>query len=240
MKLMIGMPVQDNVPGAAFNHHIAVIVEASKLMTKKYPEADPESGNLFTLTPVGLSPHDTARWLITKAAMDMNCERLFMMDDDTITPRGGITKLMEEMDNRQCAAISGFYLRRGYPYTPVWSATNPTDKKLYQVDADQGVHEIFSSGLGCCLIDLKWCRENIKDPWYKMKQTEHNTEITDDCVFFDAIRAAGGTLLGDADVQCPHVGRAEFITRESASFLRGYGESLEKLGLVKSLKGGLL
>lgn len=231
MKLGIGMPIVEDVPGEAFGHHIATFVEAAKNYSVGKAE-DGSENQVFSITPVGLAPHDTARLKIYQLANEQNCDRLFMMDDDTITPRGGLVELMRTMNETKCVAVSGFYLRRGNPYTSVWTV-QASDGKIYQTDADSGVHEIFSSGLGCCLIDLEWCRKNLDGDLFLQKQEAGRTIISDDMSFFENIRNKGGKLLGNANVQCVHVGRRELITRETATDLRKYAQILDDCGLSK-------
>lgn len=221
MKLAIGMPIQDDVPGECYGYHLKTVIEAYALLG---------TGNLVSITPVGVSPHDAARMTIVDEARKNKCDRLFFMDDDTITPIGGITRLMKVMDERNAVAVSGFYLMRGNPYVPVWCKEQ--DGQMFKVDANSGVHEIHYSGLGCCLLDLNWLDENVPQPWFQMKQENGRTTITDDVVLFEAIRKAGGLILGDASLQCPHVGRREFIHRSNADALRNSAEILKTQGLV--------
>lgn len=217
MKLAIGLPIQDNVPGEAFGWHVSAVVEAVKYMEKA-------GGEAITIFPVGISPHDAARDAIVTAAIKAECNRLFFIDDDTITPRGGFAELMRVMDEKACAAVSGFYLRRGNPYTPVWSCER--DGEWFNVDANAGVHEIHMTGLGCCLLDLDWLVANVPQPWFKMKQGARSTIITDDITLFEAIRKSNGKIYGDASVQCPHIGRREFICRETGDALRNVHSAL--------------
>ena len=215
MKLAIGLGLQDSVPGEAFSAHVHTIIEAQELVSPGKDDA-----NVLLITPFDVVPHDNMRQMVVDIAVENGCDRLFFMDDDTLTPSGGITRLMDIMDKdeRKPVAISGFYLRRGYPYTSVWSCQK--DDGWYQVTADSGLHVIHSSGLGCCLIDLKWLKKNVPEPWFRMKQDDHKTLITDDGVLFEGIRKAGGVLLGDGAIQCAHVGRREIITSENANRLR--------------------
>jgi hypothetical protein len=220
MKLAIGMPVLDHMPGVAFPHHMATVVEA-------YKGWSTDNDKLELITPIGSVPHDRARLLIAEEAIKRECTRLFFMDDDTLTPRGGIAKLMQTMTDRKAAIVTGFYLRRGYPYNTIW--TNEMQDKTFLIDADQGVHQITSGGLGCCLVDLEWCCKNVPKPWFKMDQDESATVISDDVAFYRAVRKAEGLILGDADVQCAHVGRPEFICRGTATSLRRYADDLASL-----------
>ena len=239
MRIAIGLPITDSIPGEAFGFHVATIVEAVKYKNSTL--------DVRTISPVGLCPHDYARHMIGVEAVKMDCDRLFFMDDDTITPKGGFSALMEVMDlkwlEKECpdgikrmvpdpigqapAMVSGSYLRRGTPYTAVWSCERAGN--WYNVDADQGIHQIHVSGLGCCLIDLHWLREHVPQPWFRMKQNDTHTIITDDVVLFESVRAADGLILGNANVQCPHIGRREFIVRESADALRIVHSQLERM-----------
>lgn len=215
MKLAIGIPTQDTMPGECVAAFGAVCVEAFELVGKT---------NLSILSPSNYSPHDRSRFIVAEEALRLGCDRLFFMDDDTITPRNGLKHLMDTMTERKCQAVTGFYLRRGYPYTSVW--TQEQDGQYYNVDADGGIHPIHYSGLGSCLINLTWCRDNLPKPWFKMDQNDDYTIISDDASFFRRLRAAGGVLLGDAFVHCIHVGRREMISRDTAAGLRSASQAL--------------
>lgn len=217
MKIAIGMPIQDNVPGETYGYHVSTIVE---VVTKC------GTGNVLNICPVGVCPHDAARQQIVDAAIKAKCDRIFFMDDDTITPPCGFITLMDTMDHEKAPAVTGFYARRGDPYTSVWSKQVGED--WYQVDADGGIHEIHMAGLGCCLLDLNWLLENVPAPWFQMKQSNGITNVTDDLVLFEAIRKAGGRILGNANVQCIHVGRREYVTRETAQGYRLASAALKK------------
>lgn len=232
-RLCVGMPIMDSIPGECFGHHLATFIEAKKLTMER-------GGELLSLTPLDLSPHDNARQFIVDKALESDCTHLFFMDDDTITPRGGVYKLLQTMEGLNAKVVSGLYLRRGYPYTSVWSfereeVVGDGNPQFFSVEADCGVHEIHSGGLGCALIDLRWMRANVPTPWFKMIQDEKRTLVTDDVTMFKAVRAAKGLILGDADVQCTHVGRREFITRSSAKPLRDVFKAHEAAG--KYLRG---
>jgi hypothetical protein len=219
MRVGIGMPIVDFIAGEAFVAHITTFIEAARLLNSR-------GGDVVTIIPVGTGPHDRARQTIVDKAIEMGCDRLFMMDDDTITPEGGFSRYMEIMDRdeRKPAAVTGLYLRRGMPFTSVWFVRY--DGGLATVDAEHGIHELSASGLGSCLIDLTWCKENLKDSWFKMDQTATYTEISDDMVFFRGIEKAGGKLLGDADTKCPHLSRPQLIHPSTAVGLRMVHDSL--------------
>ena len=220
MKLAIGMPLQEELASVCFPHHVRTIVEA----VKAYP-------GVVTIFPLDLSPHDSARHAICQEALAYGCDRLFMMDDDTVTPPGGLAELMKVMDERQCVAVNGFYLRRGDPYTSVWSQEK--DGQWYNIDVNAGVHEIHVAGLGCALLDLHWLSANLPQPWFRMKQGEFHTIVSDDVVFYEGIKSKGGLVLGDGNVQCMHVGRRELIIRETSTNLRLVKKALDSVFVPK-------
>lgn len=217
MKLAIGMGIQESLPGQAFLSHVGAILEGFVLVNKEKGEE-----NLMLINPLDACPHDKMRQIVMEKAIEGKCDRLFFMDDDTCTPKGGLTHLMKVMDEdeRHPVAVSGYYLRRGDPYTPVWACEK--DGSWYQVTAEGGVHEIHMTGLGCCLLDLKWMEKNLEQPWFRMKQDEKVTLITDDTVLFEGIRKSKGVILGDAFVQCAHIGRREMITSATADMYRTF------------------
>jgi len=207
LKIALGMPTIDSVPSEAFGAHLIVAAELAK------------KGKLFVFTPNGVMPHDTARIEITRRAVEARCDLLVFVDDDTIVPNGGISRLVDLLLERKVAAVSGLYLRRGFPYTCVWSKKD--GKGGYQqAEALDGVYEIDLSGLGCAVIDLKWVVEHLEKPYYKMTPAPDGTMVTDDVTFFEQVREKGGVVLGCADVKCVHVGERVLISVDNATALR--------------------
>lgn len=227
MRICIAIPMLEGLEGHAVGHQFSSVVEVSR------------SGHeFFTCNPVGLFPHDRARFEITKEAIARDCDRIWWIDADTIAPRGSFARLMQTMDETGAIAVSGHYVRRGWPYTPVWSAIDPLGNPA-QVDASEGVHELISSGLGCCLVDLHWCVKNLpKTGWYLQRQNKDFTEVTDDLTFFELIRNHGGKLLGDAEVVCSHLGSPEWINRDTCDEYRKLHARLEGLYEASKVRDG--
>jgi hypothetical protein len=124
------------------------------------------------------------------------------------------------MEERKPAVVVGHYRMRGHPYLCVW-AKKEKDGKFWRVDADSGVHEIDSAGLGCAVVDLDFVRTRMSPPWFQMLKDEHGlTMVTDDTTFFRQVRERGGVVLGCADVRCTHVGNRELINDRTADRLR--------------------
>ena len=208
MKIAVGIPVFDTVPGEALGPLLRTGAEVAR------------HGKVVFLTPVGMNPHDRARMFVAGIGGDMGCDYLFFVDADTVVPPGAFPKLLKTLQENKVQAVSGYYYRRGYPYTSVWAKRNGVDNEWHHVEAKSGLHEIESSGLGCCLIDLKWVQANMTRPYFVCKQHENGTLITDDISFFEQMRERGGKLLGDADVRCSHVHTRLLITDKNVDSLR--------------------
>jgi len=221
------IPVIDSVPVEAFGAHLTIAAEIAK------------HHRVYIFVPSGIMPHDAARIRAFDDVLDVGCEYLMFVDDDTIVPQGGFTHLLEVMEDRKPAVVSGYYRRRGFPYTPVWS--KKSKNKFYQADAESGVHEIDCSGLGCALIDVMWVYENLKKPYFEMiKDPIRGTTVTDDVTFFRKVRAKKGVVLGDASVRCSHVGSRIIISEDTEHDLRVIDtKALTRLDSYKTHRGVL-
>lgn len=212
MKLGIGIPILGDVPGEAFASHTHTIADAIRVFGH---------GEVCLFTSVGIAPHDHARQVIVDQALAAGVEKLLFIDADTLTPPRGIECLLTTMEELKVQAVSGYYIRRGSPYTPVWAYEAQPGKWVNVVaDPGSGWHDIHVSGLGCCLLDLQWINKNVPKPWFKMRQTDEWTTITDDVVLFEGMRKAGGKLVGQANVVCPHLGKREFVVPQTTALLQ--------------------
>jgi hypothetical protein len=219
LRVGFAVPVVGAVDGEAFINHLTTLAEVVR-----------KTSEVAVFRSVNRVPHDSARTAVLEEAIRTNCDYLFFVDADTLVPRGGYVELMDTMLSQKPAVISGHYYRRGWPYTCVWSK-KLDDPELtkgscnqdgwFQVDADAGVHEIDVTGLGCALIDISFVRDKLKPPYFTMlKDDKGVTMVTDDVSFYDLIRAAGGKILGNANVRCAHQGSHQIITRETVDTLR--------------------
>jgi len=116
--------------------------------------------------------------------------------------------------------VSGYYRRRGDPFTSVWSKKKKKNGAALEYDAKTGMHEIFSSGLGCCLIDMKWLKKNVEPPWFMMGVNLKGEVIWEDAYFFSRVNENGGRVLGNAEVRCAHLGERIKVTDQNWKELR--------------------
>jgi hypothetical protein len=200
-KVALGIPVIENVPVETYPSHLAIAADMGSIVDTKI------------IVSESIMPHDRARIQIFDKAVKEGCDYLMFVDDDNFIPRGSFKLLYDLMVEKNPVVVSGDYLRRGYPYTSVWSVYR--GEKTFQANATEGVHEINCSGLGCALIDVEWVEKNLEKPYFYMEQNEEGTQITDDVTFFRQIREKGGRVLGHARVQCGHAGRRVMFTRDS-------------------------
>lgn len=206
MNICLAIPVEDTVYGEALGPHLTVAAEIAKSYT------------INIVVPFATSPHDAARIKAFDAAINLGCEYLFFVDDDTCVPLGGFTQLLETMLKEKPVVVSGHYYRRGYPFTSVWGKEH--EGTFYQAEATEGVHEIDSSGLGCALIDVKWVVENLERPFFEMTPSPVGTMITDDVSFFKKVKDKQGKVLGDASVRCSHIGHRLIINSRTVDDYR--------------------
>lgn len=148
-----------------------------------------------------------ARIEVVKKARELNFEWIIFIDDDVFLPDQAITKLL----SHQKEIISGIYWTKSNPSVPVISKKvgggpffNFPINKLFTIG---------SSGLGCCLINMKvfdkFDEENI--PYFKenwsliIDGNEFKCIIGEDLWFFHHARKLGFQPLCDSDICCDHV-----------------------------------
>jgi hypothetical protein len=211
-QLGLSIPVLEMVYPESFPWQLATACEMG-VFTASHGWPNP-----IIICPPGLMPHDSARTTAFEMAFETGVDYLLFVDQDTVLPRGAVSRLYKTLTENNAAVVSGRYVRRGFPYTCVWSAIK--DGKWCQVDAGGGVHQILTSGLGCALIDLRWVHAHIRPPFFYMRHNGRSTLVTDDVTFFETIHEAGGLVLGDAEVHCAHFGRREMCFELTESALR--------------------
>jgi len=212
-KICIGIPVAGSVCPEVLTNLLAQAVCCGRRGRVTISIAD----NLF--------PYDRARECILGQALEEDCNLLYFVDADIKPPPKAFEQLYRTLRDNKAQAVSGWYVRRGRPFTCVWSVKldHPgTGRKMVcTVDARAGVHKIYSSGLGCALIDLAWCRENMERPYFWLESSrETGTIVWEDWSFFELLNERGGLALGDANVRCQHRVRDIFVDDKNDQVLR--------------------
>jgi hypothetical protein len=147
------------------------------------------------------------------AVYEYECDYLMFVDADTRPPPNAAVKLMTTMRETNAQIVSGHYYQRGYPYACIWAMTD--GKTSWHVDAASGVHVIHGCGMGCVVIDAKWCREHVTRPWFKL-----DGKLWEDFYFCKKVQEAGGAVVGNADVRAVHVNGAYEINDITADLAR--------------------
>lgn len=207
MRVVLGIPLVGDVPKETFPNHMAVCGEISRF-TKEF----------HLLAPWGLFPHDRARNFIFRVCQDLDADYLMFIDADNTVPVGAFTRLLDVLNKNKAQLVTGHYLRRGFPYTSVWSK-KVEGGDISQVDSHEVV-EIDACGLGCALIDLRWLFNNLCQPFCLMTPGEEGTGVTDDISLCDKIKAKGGIILGDGTIRCGHLLERNNVTDANAEYLR--------------------
>jgi len=213
MKTAIGIPSIGDIPGECFSSHIIACLQASK------------HGEIVLITPRNVMPHSRARELIITEALWSGCDYLWFIDADTSAPKDAFNKLLDALQDEDVAMSSGYYVMRGYPFVTTWCKERldtGSVEKLQLVGPCDKVVNIDGCGLGCALIDLKWIRGHLKEPFFQMTpdETLPTGFLWEDAFFCKSIKDVSGIVKGVADVVCTHYGDREAYTPESADDYR--------------------
>lgn len=127
---------------------------------------------------------------------------LLMLDTDIIAPPNALAKLLEADKE----VISGFYMRRHYPYLPIFM--KKTDKKYvmnFSFPEGGGVQQVDAVGTGICLFKRE-VFQKVPFPWFSFnKKTEDNEPVGEDIYFSVKASNAGISLWCHTDVICGHI-----------------------------------
>jgi len=217
-KLCVGIPVVSAVKGEVYHSHLAQMIPLARMFS------------LFVPCCVDLFPHAAAREHIMKVAMGHECDYLFFLDSDMVPPPDACMKLLDlleaaQAENPNVVMTTAHAYRRGYPYTGVWTIIGNGERiagAIAPPDLKRPV-DIVSCGLACNLVDLKWVREHLKEPYFFQGQREIEGKLVDiweDAWFCGTIKAAGGTILGAPWIRCGHLGPTPVINDDNVDWLR--------------------
>lgn len=221
-RVVVGIPIIDSVPGEGFLSLVAAICEVYKccsIASGGYNDSKNQQATVHVETPLNKFPHDIARSQVMDVAIKGDFDYLLFLDSDMVIPTIAYPELLYVLEKEKAAVVSGYYYRRGYPYTSVWSK-NDASGEAFQVVASTGIFEIDFTGLGCALIDVKWVRENLTPPYFTMGVGVMSSEIRDDVSFFEKVKAKNGRVLGHAGIRCGHLGAKTMICDQNVEQLR--------------------
>jgi hypothetical protein len=207
MKLALGLPIVESVPGEAVGAFMALAVEMSR------------AGTGLALIPyINVFPHSRVRELIVRQALELKCDRLFFVDSDIVVPSGGFGKLMEAMTLHHADFVSGHYYQRTPPHLCVWAAKLSEGFGYVDAPPSENPVELYATGLGCGLLDLHKINKYPR-PLFEM-QTIGERIIWEDAFFCQRVHQVGGKILGHPGVRCLHLGHKAPVGDGNVEFLR--------------------
>ena len=216
-RLAVCIPLLGDMPSEAAAWHLKAAADAARL-----------ADEVKIVVVHNVCPYDRARIALMTRAVEAGCDWGLLLDADTLLPVGGLERLLTAAgDHPDGWMFSGHYLRRGYPYTSVWSGTLPGGQ-LTQLTATRGVHEIKWTGLGAALVDMRKVA-GLQEPWFAYGAQPNGTQVSEDLWFCDRIRDAGGKIYGVAEVRCGHVMHRGLIADDNADELRRQALATQRL-----------
>lgn len=208
MKLMIGIPVLDNVSWPFFLYTSSLIGKLSK----KYE---------VILSFPNRCAIDRAREIIVTDAIRMECDRLLFIDDDTIIPVDTVDKLNPLLDREDAVCASGFCCQRGYKYFPMvyryedleWGKGQPQLLAPFPSEPFQ----VSCVGMGISLLKvslLKKLQEKLGDCFNR------DGAGTEDFYFFKKAYEMKYTTWVHPQLEATHFGNPLWINMANAEELR--------------------
>lgn len=157
-------------------------------------------GSIITFSH-GQSPARN-RNLMIEQALEHNCSHVLFLDDDVAFESDLLNRLLA----RNVDIVSGLYFMRSYPHQPIAFAQYWDDGRCQHLvleDNQEGLIEIYGTGLGCALIKTEVFKA-IEKPWIRLGEIEKD-HWCDDLGFYKRVREAGFKLHLDLDVKVGHM-----------------------------------
>ncbi len=105
MKIAVGIPIVDNIPGECFGSLAAQVGEIAK-----------EGHEPIVVSVLNVFPHDIARNRLLKNIRKLGVDMVYFLDADMVIPQGAFKTLLKAYQETDGATLmSAFYYRRGYP-----------------------------------------------------------------------------------------------------------------------------
>ena len=165
------------------------------------------------------------------SALETEATWLLFIDADTVFPRNGtaILDMIETMKRREIHILSGMYVGKQPPYSPIAYMTTPEGTTEIREFPDSGLMEVDSVGAGLLMIDTEVLRK-VQRPWFKMDEVEG-----EDQYFCNKARAAGYKVWLDCALRLGHVGRYIYTVDDHVGFMSAElaGTAKEAIDAVK-------
>lgn len=190
MKVFIGIPTSEYARHAIFYDYLAILTKPTGTIGAGYHT-------------------NSAPWnrnLIIREALHQECSHIFFIDDDMALEPNTLIRLLEH----DVDVISGLYLNRVHPHSPIIFDYNPI--KRYSThhlrDGEKGLIEIEACGFGCLLVKTH-VFALLEEPYVRAGQIypDKRSEDVDFCL---RLRATDIKIHCDLDIVAGHIGTATF------------------------------
>ena len=141
------------------------------------------------------------RNLLTRHALDCGAEWIFYVDDDQYFMPDTLLKLLD----RNVSVVSGLYLSRSSPFSPVVFDREGADGKVGVrplAPDDHGLIRVKATGAGALLVRREVLKQ-LSEPWWTLGQITPD-HWSDDIDFCRRVRAEGFSVWCDLDALVGH------------------------------------
>lgn len=202
MIIVLGIPTMGEVRSEVYYSHLCLASSIGRRAQLAIPEVE------------GLVPYSKARNAIVDAAVEQDADYVMFVDSDIYPPANAFDKLIAEMKDG-VVVVGARYVQRGYPFTNVWYRIVDGRSALVDAGIEAMPEEIEYCGMGCTLVDIKWCRAHMDMPLFEEKK-----DWGEDTWFCRKVRDKGGKVVGVPGVSCDHLMKGWKIGRSNEDLVR--------------------
>lgn len=156
-----------------------------------------------------------ARNDIAREFLDSGFDYLFWIDDDAIVNPEILYKMLAHMDAPEVGVVIAPYMMRRPPYGIGVLTCDGKDisntnnyRNLTLDELNQGLIEVDGGGTHCMLVKREMF-EKVNEPWFRLPPLGG----TEDMYFCLKVRKLGLKIHCDTDLEIPHIGEPQIITR---------------------------
>ncbi len=155
-------------------------------------------------------PVDQCRETLAAMALEKPCDYVMWLDSDNVMPKGGVERLIKNLEENNADIITALYFGKDAPHFPIirgWRAGG-----FYKIEnpALGQIIEIAGCGFGACIMKPE-VLTRIKRPLFKFSQERwgyKDVTISEDLYFCRKAREAGFKILCDTGIVSSHIGGA--------------------------------
>jgi GT2 family glycosyltransferase len=169
----------------------------------------------WQIVDVSRSIISEAREMIAEKALELGCEWLLFIDDDSSFQ----PKALEQLLSHDVDIVSGLVFQRKPPYYPcIFKLDDKND--LYMTECiDKGLIEIDATGMAFTLIKTKIFK-SIPKPWFVWGDKTLGIYVDkgglgEDLSFCIKAKRAGFKVYCDTDINITHIGESQMVNKNT-------------------------